>query len=123
MIGKGRIEALSDGLFAIVLTLLVLDIKPPAGVPQGQLPAELAKEIPSWISFGITFFLGSLYWVHQHRVLRSLSEVSVVSTILNLVFLAFVSVLPFRRRCGGTICINRWRWRSTWEINLRSRSR
>lgn len=95
MFSKARIEALSDGLFAIVLTLLILDIKAPVGVAHGELANELMKEGPAWVTFALTFFLGSILWVDQHKVLQMLSEVSKRSLILNLVFLALVSVMPF----------------------------
>ena len=101
MVSKSRIEALSDGLFAIVLTLLVLEIKPPAGVEHGKLGAELAKDLTSWVSFAFTFMIGSIFWVDQHRVLKSLSEISHISLSLNLLFLAFVSVLPFSTSVWG----------------------
>ena len=75
MVGKTRIEALSDALFAIVMTLLILEIKVPIGVPPYQLAAELAKDAPSWVSFAITFLLASIFWVDQHRVLHALAKI------------------------------------------------
>ena len=101
MFSKTRLEALSDGLFAIVLTLLVLDIKVPSGVAHGQLGRELLKEIPAWFSFAFTFFLGSIFWVDQHKVLQTLSELSRRGLILNLLFLAMISVLPFSTSLWG----------------------
>jgi len=98
---KARIEALSDGLFAIVLTLLVLEIKAPAGIPHGRLAAELLRDAPAWFSFAFTFFLGAVFWVDQHRVLHALSELTKPSLILNFVFLGFVSVLPFSTSLWG----------------------
>jgi uncharacterized membrane protein len=104
---KARIEALSDGLFAIALTLLVLDIKVPVltGIPHEHLHEhlreELIKDASAWFSFGVTFFLGSMFWVDHHRVLHSLAEVTKPSLMLNFVFLACVSVLPFSTSLWG----------------------
>jgi uncharacterized membrane protein len=101
MVGKTRIEALSDGLFAIVMTLLILEIKVPIGASQNQLAAELAKEAPSWITFAVTFLLASFFWVDQHRVLSALSKISSEALALNFLFLALVSVLPFSTSLWG----------------------
>ncbi len=101
MVGKTRIEALSDALFAIVMTLLILEIKAPVGVPPDQLAAELAKDAPSWVSFAITFLLASIFWVDQHRVLHALAKISKETLVLTFLFLALVSVLPFSTSLWG----------------------
>ncbi len=55
MFSKRRIEALSDGVFAIAMTLLILDLKVPLDTPPGQLGAALLHDVASWVSFMVTF--------------------------------------------------------------------
>lgn len=74
MYSKHRIEALSDAVFAIAMTLLILDIKvPDAGFP-GGLAAALKHELHDWVSFLITFALTSIFWIFQHRVFERIEE-------------------------------------------------
>ena len=101
MFSKHRLEALSDGVFAIAMTLLVLDIKVPVGVAKGQLGEALAKDAHGWISFAITFFIASVFWTFQHRLFELLEGVSQKMLVPTFVFLAFVSVLPFSTSLWG----------------------
>jgi uncharacterized membrane protein len=101
MFSKHRIEALSDGVFAIAMTLLILDIKVPAGVEKGHLGEALAKDAHSWISFVITFLIASVFWAFQHRVFELLDNVSQKMLVPTFVFLGLVSVLPFSTSLWG----------------------
>ncbi len=101
MFSKHRIEALSDGIFAIAMTLLVLDIKVPVETPKGHLAEALMKDAHSWISFVVTFFIASLFWTFQHRVFDLLKNVSHQMLAPTFVFLGFVSVLPFSTSIWG----------------------
>ena len=101
MFSKHRLEALSDGVFAIAMTLLILDIKVPVGVAKGHLGEALAKDGHGWISFAITFFIASVFWTFQHRLFELLEGVSQKMLVPTFVFLAFVSVLPFSTSLWG----------------------
>jgi uncharacterized membrane protein len=92
-----RLAALSDGLFAIVLTLLVLDIDLPEGIA-GQ-PLEQARALWSQL-FGylLTFVIAGLYWVIHHRVFRDIERLDRRLPWLNLMFLLCVGLLPFPTR-------------------------
>jgi uncharacterized membrane protein len=71
---KSRIEAFSDGVFAIVITLLVLEIKVPslAGAPSDKaLIAALLGELPVIISCAISFFIIAVFWVSHHQFWHS----------------------------------------------------
>ena len=70
-------------------------------MPHEQLAAALGKSGPSWISFAITFFLVSVFWVDQHRVFHALSKVFKETLVLTFLFLARVSVLPFSTSFWG----------------------
>ena len=100
MFAKHRVEALSDGVFAIAMTLLILDIKVPLGA-EGPLGAALRKDAASWISFAISFMLAGVFWMHQHRVFEIASKWSKPNLLLTFLFLAFVSTLPFSTSLWG----------------------
>lgn len=100
MFMKHRVEALSDGIFAIAMTLLILDIKVPAGA-EGPLGAALRKEAHGWITFAISFLLAGVFWMHQHRVFDLASAWNKANLMLTFLFLAFVSTLPFSTSLWG----------------------
>ena len=97
-VSKHRMEALSDGVFAIVMTLLVLELKVPdlpRTVSSGELGRALAHEGPVFFSFVITFMFASLFWYLHHVLLNFLKEFPRKLIVVNLAFLLFVSLLPF----------------------------
>jgi uncharacterized membrane protein len=101
MFSKHRIEALSDAVIAIAMTLLVLEIKaPPADVP-GGLGYALLHDAHEWISFVVSFALASVFWSIQHRVFDEMEEMDTVSLVLTFAFLGFVTVLPFTTAVWG----------------------
>ena len=101
MFSKHRIEALSDAIFAIVMTLLVLDLKVPDAVAAGGLRHALASDSATWYSFVLTFLLASVYWVLQHQVFDLLEAVSNRTLIPTFLFLGFITLLPFSTALMG----------------------
>lgn len=91
---KQRLEAFSDGVFAIVITLLILDIKIPDLQPTA-LPAALVKLLPQLLTYILSFFIVGLYWHSHHQVAAQIKFIDEAFIWLNLVWLLFVSVLPF----------------------------
>jgi uncharacterized membrane protein len=95
---SNRVEALSDGVFAIVMTLLVLELKVPA-LPRDASAAEVwhgFEEIgPVFFSYFVTFAISGTFWFWHHQVFHQLRHVTGVLFALNLAFLSFVSLLPF----------------------------
>jgi TMEM175 potassium channel family protein len=93
-----RTETLSDGVFAIVMTLLVLELKVPE-LPRDAPAADVwhgFKELgPIFFSYFTTFTLAGVFWFWHHRAFHELRHVEGPLFALNLVFLAFVSLLPF----------------------------
>ncbi len=93
-----RTEALSDGVFAIVMTLLVLELKVPA-LPRDAPAAEVwhgVRELgPIFFSYFVTFALAGTFWFWHHRAFHELTHVNGPLFALNLAFLSFVSLLPF----------------------------
>jgi uncharacterized membrane protein len=89
-----RMMALSDGLFAIVLTLLVLDLKPGPNI-SGHPYDALVQLWPRLFAFFLTFLVGGSFWVSHHAALDSLRGRDRTCLWLNLMFLLPVSLLPF----------------------------
>jgi uncharacterized membrane protein len=95
---KHRMEALADGVFAIVMTLLVLEIKVP-NLPRSAANHDIwlavRSEAPVFFSFLITFILSGAFWHLHQRLLTQLKVVRGGLLVLNIGFLMFVSLLPF----------------------------
>ncbi len=89
----GRVEAFSDGVYAIVITLLVLELALPES--SGHLLSELAQEWPSFLAYLVSFVFIGASWISHVRLTRSLSACDDVFLGLNLLKLLFVSFLPF----------------------------
>lgn len=93
-----RLEALSDGVFAIVCTLLVLEIKVPE-LESGYTPAELLHKlwelVPSFIAFVFSFLNILIFWVNHDAINKVISRYDTRTTYLNIIFLLFISLIPF----------------------------
>jgi uncharacterized membrane protein len=90
----GRIEAFSDGVFAIAITLLILEIR----VPQpsaGPLGPQLARQWPSYLSFFISFAFIGIMWINHHRLFNHIRRTDTALLLLNLVLLLGVTFVPF----------------------------
>jgi len=98
---KHRIEALSDGIFAIVMTLLVLDLKVPAHVVPGHVWEALRGDGESWLAFLITFAISARYWMLQHNVFKLTETYTHQAIVFTFIFLGFVSILPFSSSLVG----------------------
>jgi uncharacterized membrane protein len=90
-----RLEAFSDGVFAIAITLLVLEIHvPEPGSGQG-LGHELLTQWPSYAAFVVSFLTIGIIWINHHAMVRRLRRVDHSILIWNLLLLMTVSALPF----------------------------
>ena len=92
---KNRVEAFSDGVFAIVITLLILDIKLPHDIPYDQLGAALLAVVPKLQSYVLSFFIIGLYWAFHHAYMERLKQVNGTLILLNTVALLVISFMPF----------------------------
>jgi len=104
--GKARIEALSDGVFAIAVTLLVLDIhipELPHHVSSREAWHAIAALAPIFFSFFITFILTGSFWFMHHVTFHSVKYVTRALVFINLGFLLFVSLLPFSTGLMGKL--------------------
>jgi len=90
----GRVEAFSDGVFAIAITLLILEIKaPPAG--SGVLSAQLLRQWPSYVSFVISFAFIGIMWMNHHRLFTHIRRCDTPLLVFNLLLLMGVTTVPF----------------------------
>ena len=98
-LGKHRIEALSDSIFAFAMTLLVLDVKipriPEAQVTQGFLEQTLLGLWPKFLSFVISFVILGLFWIAHHGYSHFLKRTDRYYHWINLLFLMVVVFVPF----------------------------
>jgi len=96
--GKNRIEALSDGVFAIVMTLLILELRvpdlPPNAPNVAVTPALLALW-PKFASYIVTFVSLGFFWLAHHVMYHAILGTDRVLLWLNIIFFMFVSLLPF----------------------------
>jgi uncharacterized membrane protein len=90
---KNRLEAFSDGVFAIVITLLILDVRLPADKPLTL--DTLRSVVPHVLAFVLSFVIAGVYWVSHHNMLHFIKQVDRHLLWLNLVLLLFVVLIPF----------------------------
>src|SRR5665213_3660352 len=95
---KHRLELFSDGVFAIVLTLLVLDLK----VPSARGLAGLAQVAPALLVHAATFFIVGGLWMTHHGALVRIEKIHSRALLLNLAALFWATLLPFAARNAAT---------------------
>lgn len=90
----GRLEAFSDGVFAIVITLLILDIKVPTA-ESGHLGAALLDQWPRYVAYLMSFLIVGIIWLNHHATVNLLARTDHRLQVLNLLLLLPVSILPW----------------------------
>ncbi|HEY1273703.1 MAG TPA: TMEM175 family protein [Thermoleophilaceae bacterium] len=90
----GRINSFSDGVMAVAITLLVLNVEVPH-VGDADLPHELRELVPSIFSYGLAFALVGRYWVLHHDLFEVLRGFDGGLMWLNLMFLSLIALVPF----------------------------
>jgi uncharacterized membrane protein len=95
----GRLEAFSDGVFAIAITLLALELKVPHFDAGGNMAAKLLAGLdgqwPSYFAFVTSFFTVLIMWVHHHAIFRLVQRVDATLLFANGLLLMLVTVVPF----------------------------
>ena len=89
--GKGRLEAFSDGVLAIIITIMVLEMK----VPHGPTLDALIPMAPVFLSYVLSFVYVGIYWNNHHHMLHASRKVSGTVLWANLHLLFWLSLLPF----------------------------
>ena len=95
--GTGRLEAFSDGVMAIILTLLVLELRLPEveGHDTGAFIAAFLQVAPKFLSFTLSFALVAIYWVNHHHFMSRVTHTDWKLLWANNTFLFFLAVVPF----------------------------
>jgi uncharacterized membrane protein len=89
--GKGRLEAFSDGVLAIIITIMVLELK----VPHGETLESLRPLVPVFLSYVLSFAYVGIYWNNHHHMLHASSTVTGPMLWANLHLLFWLSLFPF----------------------------
>ena len=105
---KGRLEAFSDGVFAIIITIMVLDLR----VPSGPSLEALRSTVPVFLSFVLSFVYVGIYWNNHHHLLHASERVSGPILWANLHLLFWLSLAPFATRWVGE------NYNAPWPIAL-----
>jgi uncharacterized membrane protein len=90
-VGKGRLEAFSDGVMAIIITIMVLELK----VPHGADLAALRPLIPIFLSYVMSFVFLAIYWNNHHHLLQAVRQVNGRILWANVHLLFWLSLIPF----------------------------
>jgi uncharacterized membrane protein len=95
--GKGRIEAFSDGVIAIIITIMVLELK----VPHGESLADLAALWPVFLSYVLSFTNVGIYWNNHHHLFQAAKKISGGVLWANLHLMFWLSLMPFATAWAG----------------------
>ena len=89
--GKNRLEAFSDGVLAIIITIMVLELK----VPHGDSFAALAPLLPVFLGYVLSFIYIAIYWNNHHHLMHTVEHVSASILWANMHLLFWLSLIPF----------------------------
>jgi uncharacterized membrane protein len=90
-VNKGRLEAFSDGVIAIIMTIMVLELRPPEGTDL----EDLGRVLPSFAIYALSFALLGIYWANHHHLLQRANTVNGAVLWANLHLLFWLSIVPF----------------------------
>jgi uncharacterized membrane protein len=102
--GKGRLEAFSDGVMAIIITIMVLELKAPHSAELGALRSVL----PAFLSYVLSFIYVGIYWNNHHHLLHAASRVNGITLWANLHLLFWLSLIPFVTAWAGESHFGTW---------------
>ena len=102
--GKGRLEAFSDGVIAIIITIMVLEIK----VPHDDSLNALLALLPVFLSYVLSFVYVGIYWNNHHHLLHASGTVNGAVLWANLHLLFWLSLIPFVTGWMGENHFERW---------------
>jgi uncharacterized membrane protein len=89
--GKGRLEAFSDGVLAVIITIMVLELK----VPHAPELSALAPMLPVLLSYVLSFVFVGIYWNNHHHMLHAVQKINGRALWANLHLLFWLSIVPF----------------------------
>lgn len=95
MLTKNRLEAFSDGVFAIAITLLVIEIRPPTPAEGETLARALWEQWPHYLGYFLSFLVLGVMWLNHHRIFEPAQRVDGIVLVLNLNLLLWAVLIPF----------------------------
>ena len=110
---RSRLEAFSDGVFAVAITLLALDFTIEGPASKYSLLHQLGHLWPSFLAYLVSFFMIGIIWVNHHVLIRSIVAVDRTLLFLNLVLLLFVVLIPF-----ATSTVAQYRLGGDWNARV-----
>ena len=102
--GKGRMEAFSDGVLAIIITIMVLEMK----VPHGDELSSLKPILPVFLSYVLSFINIGIYWNNHHHMMHTVNKVSGTVLWTNIHLLFWLSLFPFATAWMGENHFSQW---------------
>ena len=93
-----RVEAFSDGVFAIAITLLILAVGIEQAISEGNLSEQLLDLWPAYIAYGVSFLTIGIMWVNHHQIFRHFERVDRPLLLLNILLLMLIAFTPFPTR-------------------------
>ncbi len=102
--GKGRLEAFSDGVIAIIITIMVLELK----VPHGAELENLFELAPVFLSYVLSFLYVGIYWNNHHHLMHTVKRVTGSILWANLFLLFWMSLVPFTTGWMGENHFAQW---------------
>ena len=94
---KHRLEMFNDGVFAIIITIMILEIK----VPMGKNFSDLTALFPSFISYALSFIFAGIYCKNYYHLIQSISKINGTILWANLHFLFWLSLIPISTKWMG----------------------
>ncbi|MDX1934871.1 MAG: TMEM175 family protein [Capsulimonadales bacterium] len=101
-----RIEAFSDGVFAIAITLLILEIRIPEVGPGKSLQSALLAVWPSYFAYLMSFLMIGIYWANHHYIFKLYKRTDHYFNLLNVLFLMCISFMPLPTSILGKYLLN-----------------
>lgn len=102
--GKGRLEAFSDGVLAIIITIMVLELK----LPHGNTLEDLKPLLPVFLSYVLSFIYIGIYWNNHHHLMHTVHKVSGSVLWSNIHLLFWLSLVPFATAWMGENHFSKW---------------
>lgn len=136
----GRMEAFSDGVFAIAITLPIVELQAPRIQAGAGLLGAIGDQWPSYLAYALSFLVIGIYWVHHHFTGKIYARADHGFVLVNLLFLATVGVVPvptrlfteymadpLHRRTAAVIytaalALPTWAWALKWVYARRTRA-
>jgi len=88
---KNRLEAFSDGVLAIIITIMVLEFK----LPDGKAYDDLIPLVPKFLSYVLSFIYVGIYWNNHHHMMHTVKQVNGKILLANLHLFFWLSLIPF----------------------------